>query len=144
MKSVDTNILVYASDADCAEHAPAKAMMDRALQERFDWVVAEQVWFEFYKALRNPRVFRHPLSGPEAARRVRLLRDESGLGRCQYEAASFPSVARLLAGEDFPYQRTHDAILAVTLRDAGVTTFFTRNVKDFAGVGFAVENPIDG
>ena len=144
MKSVDTNMLIYASDADCAEHAPAKALMDQALRDRFDWVIAEQVWFEFYKALRNPRVFRNPLSGPEAAERVRFLRDESGLSHCSYHPTSFAAVIGILASRSFPYQRTHDALLAVTLRDAGVKTFYTRNEKDFANAGFSVVNPIDG
>jgi predicted nucleic acid-binding protein len=143
MKSVDTNILIYASDTDCAEHASAKALMDQALRDRFDWVIAEQVWFEYYKALRNPRVFRNPLPGPTAAERVRFLRDESGLGHCSYHPTSFAAVIGILSDRNFPYQRTHDALLAVTLRDAGVKTFYTRNEKDFANAGFAAVNPID-
>lgn len=143
MNSVDTNILIYASDADCPEHRPAKALMDRALRERGNWLVADQVWFEFYKALRNPRVFRRPLSAPEAGRRVGELRNRAGFAHCHYMPSAFPEILAELSSQDFPYQRTHDAILAATLRGAGVKLLYTRNVKDFADAGFRVENPID-
>ncbi len=143
MKSVDTNILIYASDADCPEHKPAKALMDRALRERGEWLVADQVWFEFYKALRNPRIFRFPLSAPEAAHRVDELRGRTGLGHCHYLPVAFTEIMNKLSAQDFPYQRTHDAVLASSLRAAGVTVFYTRNVKDFPDAGFRVENPID-
>ncbi len=143
MKSVDTNVLIYASDADCPEHGAAKALMDRALQERGEWVVADQVWFEFYKALRNPRVFRFPLSAPDAGRRVGELRDRAGLGHCHYLPVAFPDILTRLSAHDYPYQRTHDTVLAATLRANGVKLFYTRNVRDFADAGFQVENPID-
>ena len=44
-----------------------------------------------------------------------------------------PLVVTKLRQSGFPYQRTHDAVLAATLRHHGVRVFYTRNTKDFQG-----------
>jgi predicted nucleic acid-binding protein len=47
-----------------------------------------------------------------------------------------PLVVTKLRQSDFPYQRTHDAVLAATLRNHDVRVFYTRNTKDFQDAGF--------
>ena len=47
-----------------------------------------------------------------------------------------PLVVTKLRESGFPYQRTHDAVLAATLRHHGVCVFYTRNTKDFQDAGF--------
>lgn len=142
--SLDTNILVYAANLDCPEHAAALEVVDRALAEPREWILAEQVLLEFYKALRHPRILARPLGAREAAAQVRFLREESGFQVCCPEMAHWGDVFRGLDTPDFPYQRTFDLVLGVTLRRNGVRTFYTRNTADFAGLGFEqVLNPID-
>lgn len=51
MKSLDTNMLLYAINVDCAEHEPARDLVDRALSESDEWIVADQVYFELYGLL---------------------------------------------------------------------------------------------
>lgn len=65
MNSLDANILYYATNADCPEHRPALEVLDRARGEPGDWILADQVLFEYYRLVRNPRVLESPLSGPE-------------------------------------------------------------------------------
>jgi predicted nucleic acid-binding protein len=57
MKSIDTNILLYSADEDCREHAPAIQLLEEALAAPHDWMLSDQVLFEFYAGLRNSRVF---------------------------------------------------------------------------------------
>ena len=75
--------------------------------------------------------------------------------RCSESSAAFVDVVTLirygmecrvgLREANFPYQRTHNAVLACTLLKAGITTLYTRNLKDFEGYGFtSLVNPIDG
>jgi hypothetical protein len=46
---------------------------------------------------------------------------------------------------NFSPRRLIDLRLAFTLRHLGVTIFYTRNTKDFQGLGFeSLVNPIDG
>jgi predicted nucleic acid-binding protein len=78
MKSLDTNILLYAADQDCREHDAAIRLVNAALGSPTEWMLSDQVLFELYAGLRHPGVFAKPLSAAEAAKRVAFLRDESG------------------------------------------------------------------
>ena len=143
MKSLDTNVLLYATNTDCTEHESAKALVSRALEEKDLWVVADQVWFELYRLLRNPLVLEQPLSADEAAETIRWYHDKSGWMRCAWEPGMMRELSSLWGKTDFAARNTFDAVLAVTLKAHGVTKFFTRNAKDFAGFGFFhVENPL--
>jgi predicted nucleic acid-binding protein len=144
LKSLDTNILVYALNADCREYQNAATALQCALDEPLDWIIADQVYLELYKALRNPRIFGRPYGAEEAFSKVQILRDQCGFRRCCYADAVWDQLATRIQKADFPYQRTHDAVLAETLLKAGVHTLYTRNTKDFEGYGFAfLVNPID-
>lgn len=70
VKSLDTNILLYAADEDCREHDAAISLLNDALRSPAEWMLADQVLFEMYAGLRHPGVFAKPLSAAEAARRV--------------------------------------------------------------------------
>jgi len=70
MKSLDTNILLYAADEDCREHDAAIRLVNDALRSPAEWMLADQVLFEMYAGLRHPGVFAKPLSAAQAARRV--------------------------------------------------------------------------
>lgn len=144
MKSLDTNILLYAADEDCREHAAAIAVVDAALRAPEEWLLADQVLFEMYAGLRHPGVFAKPLSAVEAARRVAFLREESGFSFCCHELRAWPLIRAGLSMPTFPRRRTFDFVLAVTLRSHGVMDFYTRNTADFVNAGFAsIVNPID-
>lgn len=58
--------------------------MNAALASPHDWIVADQVLFETYKALRHLRIFTHPLSAAEAEQ-IRFFGEESGSMVCAYE-----------------------------------------------------------
>lgn len=133
MKSMDTNILLYALNRDCAEHAACLALVRHALDEPEAWIVADQVWFELYRLLRNGSVLKHPLTAAEAAAAVRWYRDRSGWLHCAWETGMMRQLGDLWGATPFPARRTFDAVLAVTLAHNGVREFYTRNTKDFEG-----------
>lgn len=145
MKSLDTNILIYAANADSPEHGRAIAVVNDLLERPTEWILADQVLWELYKALRNPKVLSHPRTAAQAAAQVDFLRSHSGVAHCGYDASIYPAVFRRVKHSAFPYQRTHDAILGETLRHHGVRVFYTRNLRDFKDAGFdRLINPIDG
>ncbi len=144
MNSLDTNILVYAANADSPEHPAAMALVYAMLDRPDDWVLADQVLFEYYKALRNPRILQKPLDAVGAGRQLTFLCEEAGVMRCCYELEHWDVVLERLRDPATPYQRTHDVILAATLRSHSVTRFYTRNIRDFEHAGFEeLINPID-
>jgi predicted nucleic acid-binding protein len=144
MNSLDTNLLVYAANSAAPEHAKALEIVNAMLAHPTEWILADQVLFEFYKALRHPRILQRPRSAAQAAAHVRFLREQSGVLCCSCGTSLFTEVLAQLENPRFPYQRTHDAILGATLCREGVKVFYTRNEKDFADSGIPkVINPID-
>lgn len=144
MQSLDTSILLYAINRDCAEHESCRTLVAEALDAPNDWVIADQLWFELYRLLRHPSVLQRPLDATTAANTVAWYRDKSGWQQCAWSPAQMPRLHAQWAQQDFPARRTFDAVLALTLRSNGVTRFYTRNVRDFAGAGFAaVVDPVN-
>jgi toxin-antitoxin system PIN domain toxin len=142
--SLDTNILLYAANEDAPEHEACKELVQQILEAPTEWIIADQVYLELYRALRNPRVMSSPLPAKSAAKHITILRDELGISHCGYDSACWRTLMRSLETDDFPYRRTHDAVLAATLLSHGVNKFYTRNTKDFESAGFdMVINPVD-
>ncbi|MFA6504853.1 MAG: PIN domain-containing protein [Treponemataceae bacterium] len=144
MKSLDTNLLLYAINEDCPEHENCAALVRDALSENESWIIADQVWFELYRLLRNPAVLAKPLNASEAADTVAWYRQKSGWLHCAWECDLMPRLTELWKLESFPARRSFDLVLAVTLRANGVKQFYTRNPKDFDDLGFfTVTNPLE-
>jgi len=68
MKSLDTNILLYAADEDCREHDAAIRLVNDALGSPVEWMLADQVLFEMYAGLRHQGLGSSPPSPPEHPR----------------------------------------------------------------------------
>jgi uncharacterized protein len=144
MKSMDTNILMYASNSDCREYAICSELVERALSTPRQWIIADQVWFELYRLLRNPTVLANPLGAKEAGQTIKWFRRESGWLHCAWETNSMSKLESLWSEASFPSKRVFDLILALTLKNNGVTEFYTRNSRDFKEFGFfSVINPLE-
>jgi predicted nucleic acid-binding protein len=143
MNSLDTNLLFYALNADCTEHPVCLALIRRALASPQDWIVADQIWFELYRLLRNPSIQTHPLSATEASAKIKWFRSRSGWARCAWEPFLMDRLQARWQKAAFPARRTFDLVLALTLQANGVTDFFTRNTKDFNDFEFfTVTDPL--
>lgn len=144
MRSIDTNVFLYAINRDCPEHDAAKSFVRGALQEPAGWVVADQVWFELYRLLRNPAVLKNPLAAPQAADTIDWYRNSTGWLTCAWEPEMMKRLMPLWRDEAVPARSGFDSVLAVTLVAHGVDTLYTRNTKDFERFGlFHLSNPID-
>ena len=120
MKSLETSILLYALNADCTEHDRARTLVESALGEADRWIVADQVYFELYRLLRNTSVLTANLSAADATRTIEWYRTRSGWLHCAYDPRLMP------------------------LATNGVREFHTRNTADFAPFElFTLCNPID-
>jgi predicted nucleic acid-binding protein len=143
VNSLDTNILYFATNSSCPEHPRARALLERAAHDSLEWMIADQVLFEYYRLVRNPAVLEKPLSATDAGRRLRFFRDEIGWRHCAYDRDCWSDAIPGLSDPSFPARRTFDLVLAVTLRRNGVDTFYTRNPADFDAFGwFTVIDPL--
>ena len=134
MIAIDTNLLLYSLNRDCAEHAAARAFVESCVK-RSDVAIAELVLVELYVLLRNPAVIRKPLAAEVAASLCQTLRhnphwaliDTATVMDKVWAAAARPGVAR---------RHVFDARLAHTLLANGVKQVATHNPSDFEGFGF--------
>ena len=143
MKSIDTNILLYAINSDCNEHMGASSLIKKALKSPSEWIIADQVWFELYRLLRNPVVLARPLGAAQAADTVGWYRQRSGWLSCAWEPDMMGKLLPLWRNDSYPPRSSFDLVLSVTLASHGVNTFYTRNIKDFEACGFfSLHNPV--
>jgi predicted nucleic acid-binding protein len=116
----------------------------KALSEPDSWVIADQVWFELYRLLRNPNVLSKPLDARRAAEAIDWYRNKSGWRKCSWECKHMSELSEAWKEKDFPARRVFDLVLAVTLRENGVDELYTRNIADFTDRGFRrLINPLE-
>ena len=141
MRSIDTNILVYAQNIDCAEHKDAFRFILECGQQK-DIVICELVLVELYILLRNPAVLSKPLSAQSAAS-VCLQYRRNPYWRLVENAPVMANVWEFVSNNKLGRRHIFDSRLALTLRHHGVSEFATANTKDFQYFGFnRVWNPI--
>lgn len=136
MKSLDTNIFLYAINSDCDEHESCRNLINRALSEREHWVIADQIWFELYRLLRNPAVLEKPLSAEKSSAIIEWYRESSGWLQCAWEPVLMKELYPIWNKKSFTARNSFDLKLALTLKYHGVDEFYTRNTKDFAYLNF--------
>ncbi|MDP3176585.1 MAG: hypothetical protein Q8M76_01695, partial [Spirochaetaceae bacterium] len=105
MKSLDTNILLYAINKDCREHAMCASLVRQALGEPESWIIADQVWFELYRLLRNPAVLPHHLGAGDAAAAVHWYRNKSGWLHCAWETGMMEQLEGVWKDSSFAARR---------------------------------------
>ena len=145
MIAFDANVL-YAALVRTEETSEKALAIIQELSGRDDVVIAEQTLIETYGLLRNPIITKPPITGPEAVGTLDRIRANPHWKVVDIPAdpAVMRRVWRKASGRDFARRRIHDLRLAETLRYWKVDTFYTRNVRDFGGVGFKrLVNPFE-
>lgn len=136
MLVVDTNVLVYAADADSPFHAACRAWLDRRRASSDAWYTTWPILYEFLRVTTHPRVMRQPWNLPAAWSFVRALLASPGLDLLsptdRHAAVAERVVAELpeLAGN-----LLHDAHTAILMREHGIRRICTRDT-DFHRFGF--------
>jgi len=64
--AVDTNVLIYAADADAQFHAPCRDWLERQRVRPDAWYTTWGILYEFLRVSTHPRVMRRPWSAPAA------------------------------------------------------------------------------
>jgi len=129
--AVDTNVLVYAADADSQFHSPCRDWLERQRSRPDAWYTTWAILYEFLRVTTHPRVMRRPWSLTVAWEFVTALLASPGLAvlvptlRHADVAAELISEMPHLAGN-----LLHDAHTAILMREHGVTRICTRD-SDF-------------
>ena len=59
---VDTNVLVYAADADAPEHEPCRTALEDWRRGHAPWYLTWGIVYEFLRVVTHPRVLRQPFA----------------------------------------------------------------------------------
>ena len=63
---IDTNVLLYAVNAQATEHASAHRFLTAAIQSADRWYLTEGIVYEFLRVATHPRIFPQPLNRQQA------------------------------------------------------------------------------
>lgn len=125
---VDTNVLVYAADADSPFHVACREWLERQRGRADAWYTTWAILYEFLRVTTHPRVMRQPWSAPAAWDFVKALLASPGLGLLtateRHADVAERVIAELpqLAGNLF-----HDAHTAILMREHGLRRVATRD-----------------
>ena len=128
MFAVDTNILLYAINADAPEHVRCRDLVQRWRSQQQAWFITWGVCYEFLRVVTHPRILRSPLDGDAAIAFLESLHHSRSLRflvPTERHAATLREVAAdvpQLAGNAF-----HDAETAVLMREHGIRRIVTRD-----------------
>ena len=128
MLAVDTNVLVYAADADSQFHAPCRNWLERQRARPDAWYTTWSILYEFMRVTTHPRVMRRPWSAPQAWEFVTALLASPGLGvlvATQRHADVAGEV--MLELPDLSGNLLHDAHTAILMREHGIARICTRD-----------------
>jgi toxin-antitoxin system PIN domain toxin len=138
---LDTNVLVYAADADSPFHAPCRHLIEEHRRRASAWYLTWNICYEFLRITTHPRVFRHPWAIANSWAFIERLMAAPGLGVLLPTERHAAVVAEVIA--ELPHlggNLVHDAQTAVLMREHGLRTIYTRDT-DFHRFPFL--QPID-
>jgi toxin-antitoxin system PIN domain toxin len=125
---VDTNILVYASDADSPFHAGCRGWLEHQRRRADAWYTTWSILYEFLRVTTHPRVMRQPWNVMEVWSFVQAILASPGLGLL-VATERHPIIAEQVLGE-IPHlagNLLHDAHTAILMREHGIRQICTRN-----------------
>ncbi len=145
MLVVDTNILVYAADADSAWHEEAHEWIERRRSEPDAWYMTWSILYEFLRVTTHPRVMRKPWKAGQAMTFLSALLASPGLSVLAATERHAGVAAQVVA--ELPWlagNLIHDAHTAILMREHGVSRICTRDA-DFHRFPFVqVVDPLRG
>jgi toxin-antitoxin system PIN domain toxin len=128
---VDTNILVYALDADAAQHAASNGLLQAARNPATVLYLTSQTLCEFYSIITNPRRIAAPYSPSEALEAISALLSLPGIRVLPTPARAVLGWMALLQRHPVTGGDVFDLQLVATMQANGVRRIYTFNAGDF-------------
>lgn len=133
---VDTNILIYAANADCEEHVACRELLEKWRAGAVGWYVTWGILYEFLRVVTHPRVLEHPWTLQKAWQFIEGLLQTETLSVLVETDRHAAVVAKIVAGaKGFAGNVMHDTHTAALMMEHGIGTIYTRD-SDFNRFGF--------
>ena len=128
MLVVDTNVLVYAADADSQFHTPCRDWLEGRRGRPDAWFTTWPILYEFLRVTTHPRVLRRPMKLAAAWDFVKALLASPGLGVLGATQRHADVAGDVMA--ELPHlagNLLHDAHTAILMREHGIRQICTRD-----------------
>lgn len=131
MTLIDTNILVYAHNADSPQSQRASELIKSALNQEFESCIAHQNLLEFFSVITSPKRVSNPLTPQEALLWIETYFNSISIRKI------FPSQDTMLntinEGKKLKLSKMEifDCYLAMTMQENNVSTIYTDNTLHF-------------
>lgn len=140
--SIDANVLLYASNADCAEHDAATRFMQRVAAGPELCCMAWPVLMAYLRIATHPSIFPKPMSGAAATHNVTELLTLPHVRTIGETDRFWPAYMQIAADVPVKGNLVPDAQLAALLQCNGVKTLYSRD-RDFRKFDFLeVRDPL--
>lgn len=123
---IDSNVLIYAINADSPKHKLAKQFLEENIQ---NLQIAHQNILETLRVLTHTK-YTNPLKLKDALKSILAITKESQI-ICPTDSTYYITV-ELIKEHDLTGNRIFDAYLAATAASNDINTIATDNVRDFA------------
>jgi hypothetical protein len=127
--TIDTNVLLYAANADDDAHVPARELLERLAGGPDLFYLFWPTIMGFLRIATHPAIFPDPCTPEEAASAITALLDRPNV-RTPSEGEGFWELYRSTAGAQTRGNDVSDAHLAALMRQHGVRVIYTRD-RDF-------------
>lgn len=140
---VDTNVLLYAANADAPEHEAARRFVLAIGRTADPWYLTSGIVYEFLRVATHPKVFPVPLGWREALAFLTPLLEAENVHLLHGGDGHWPLLATVLADLTHPSGNLFfDVRTVVLMREHGIRRIYTTDT-DFLQFGdIEVANPL--
>ena len=142
---VDTNILLYAADADSPDHAKCREFVESCRRQSSPWHLTWGIVYEFLRVSTHPNVFRQPFTLADAWTFIQATLASPSLTPL-VPTERHQTIASEVFDEipDIRGNLIFDARIAILMREHGLRTIYTRDT-DFNRFPFVdIVDPVHG
>lgn len=132
---IDTDFLVAVEVTGHPFHAPARALLDRLIDEGHDFALAPQTLAEFIHVVTDPRRMPRPLELPDATQRAGHWWQSAEVIRVFPDGETAARFLGWLREHRLGRKRLLDTLLASTFRSHGIRRILSNNASDFLVFG---------
>lgn len=141
MIGVDTNVLIYAHRAECAEHKIALGILKGLTEGKALWALTWATLYEFIRVVTHPRVFSPPTATSECLSVVQALAESPSL-RILGEGPDHLSIMlETLKQADARGNLAFDAHIAALFKEHGVKEIISNDGDFHRFKSLKVNNP---
>ena len=129
---LDSNILIYAEQAETPYYEAAKSLRDRVLAGEISACISPQVLSEFFAVATNPRRVTAPLTIQEARDQIEKYCESEDLVLIHPGSGIVDRMLSLLEAHPVTGPDIFDLLLVATMLENDVARIYTVNIQDFA------------